>query len=239
MPYYSTTNRAMPTFELHTMKPINPITVVIADDHELFRNGLALLLGSEPYISIKALAGNGRELLEQVKQWKPEVVLTDIRMPILNGVEATREIRQISPATEVIALSMYNDQSLIIDMLQAGAIGYLLKNAEQTEILNAIKAVSQHEHYYSREIGLLLARYIQQKKVPNASDTVFTEREIEVIRYICQEYTTEEIGKKMYLSKRTIDGYRSAIINKMHVKGTAGIVMYAVEHQLFNAKEPV
>jgi len=211
----------------------HPIKIVIADDHELIREGLSLILAKEPNISIMGIAANGQELVTLVQQHRPQVVLTDIVMPVMNGIEATQRIKDILPEIEVIALSMFDDQSMIVDILEAGAIGYLLKNADKSEILDAIQAVSEHEHYYCKAISIKLARYVSQSRTKQKAAVHFSEKQLEVIRYICMEFTTQEIGKELYLSKRTIDGYRSAILEKMNVRGTAGIVIYAIQHGLF------
>lgn len=215
----------------------HPISLVIADDHQLLRDGLAFILSKEAGLKITGIARNGAELVQLVGQHKPDVVLTDIVMPLLNGIEATRQIKNLSPATEVIALSMFDEQSVIVEMLEAGAIGYLLKNADRSEILDAIHSVSDHEHYYCKEISVKLAKYVLLSNSRHQPVITFTKKELEVIRYICKELTTQQIGKKLYLSKRTIDGYRSSILNKMNVKGTAGIVMYAMQHNLLEQKD--
>jgi DNA-binding NarL/FixJ family response regulator len=210
-----------------------PVKLVIADDYELFRDGISLILAKESNILVQGMAANGQELVEMVKQHQPDVVLTDIVMPVTDGIEATRQIRQVSPATEVIALSMFDDQSLIVDILEAGATGYLLKNAEKAEILEAIYTAARHEQYYSKAISIKLARYLANARSRKQNAISFSEKELQVIQYICKEFTTEQIGKELYLSKRTIDGYRAEILRKLNVRGTAGIVIYAIQHNLF------
>jgi DNA-binding NarL/FixJ family response regulator len=215
----------------HTPRPVK---LVIADDHELVREGLSAVLVKEPGVELLGVASDGRQLVAMVKQFSPAVVLTDLKMPLMDGIEATRQIRAESPGTEVIALSMFDDQSLILDILDAGAIGYLLKNAPRSEIVEAIRCAAMNEQYYSREISLKLAQYVSHTRARQQSKVDFTEKELQVIRYICREFTSEEIGKQMYHSKRTIDDYRAAILHKMNVKGVAGIVVYAIQHGLFS-----
>jgi two-component system, NarL family, response regulator NreC len=218
-------------------KQHQPISLLIADDHELLRNGLVSILSKEPGLDIKGIAANGAELVELARLHQPDVILTDIVMPVIDGIEAIRQIRRFLPATEIIALSMFDDELLIINVLEAGATGYLLKNADKSEILSAIRSASEHEHYYCREISMKLAKYATQSKLRHQPIIAFTPKELEIIRYICQEFTTQQIGLQLYLSKRTIDGYRSSILNKMKVKSTAGIVIYAIQHNLFDLRE--
>ena len=223
------------------MKKFNrPVTIVIADDHELFRDGLSLILAKEPDINIVGIAANGLELVELVKQHKPAVVLTDIVMPGIDGIEATKQILQTAPATEVVALSMFDDESLIVDILDAGATGYLLKNADKAEIVEAVYTAAKHEQYYSKTISIKLAKFVASNRIRKQPAPAFTENELEVIRYICKEFTTREIGEQLHLSKRTIHGYRSEILRKINVRSTAGIVIYAIQHNLYtpdSAKE--
>lgn len=213
------------------------VSVIIADDHELVREGLQALLAKEHDINLVGSACNGRELVEMVNAHQPSVVLTDLKMPLMDGIEATRDIRAAFPFVEVIALSMYDDETLVLDALEAGACGYLLKNADKSEILRAIRQAFMHEQYYCKEISLKLARYLAKTRKPEQARVKFTAKESEVIRYICEGLTTEDIGKKLFLSKRTIDGYRSDILHKLNVKGTAGIVVYAMKHGLYDPGE--
>jgi DNA-binding NarL/FixJ family response regulator len=220
------------------MKPLNPINIIIADDHEIFRDGLKLMLSKEPGISILAEASNGRELVHLVESFKPDVILTDIVMPVMDGIEAVKQIRVSNPQTTVIALSMFDNESLIVDMLEAGALGYLLKNADKDEILEAIRSVNMHHPYYCKSTSIKLAKLISKSKFKGLEAKVqFNEKEKEIIHYICQEFTNKEIGGKMFLSKRTVDGYRSKIMEKMQVKSTAGIVIYAIRHELYKVDE--
>lgn len=221
------------------MKPKNPINIIIADDHEIFRDGLQLMLRKDPDINILAEASNGEELVNMVVQLKPDVVLTDIVMPSMDGVEATKNIIRQLPETAIIALSMFDQESLIVDMLEAGAIGYLLKNADKQEILEAIRSVNMHKPYYCKSTSTKLAKLISKSKFKGLDEKIdFSEKEKEIILFICNEFTNKEIGDKMFLSKRTVDGYRAKIMEKMQVKSTAGIVIYAIRNGLFKVDEP-
>jgi two-component system, NarL family, response regulator NreC len=221
------------------MKLKNPINIIIADDHEIFRDGLQLMLTKDPGINILAEASNGEELVKAVLRYKPDVVLTDIVMPSMDGIEATKNIIKQLPETAIIALSMFDQESLIVDMLEAGAIGYLLKNADKQEILEAIRSVNLYKPYYCKSTSTKLAKLISKSKFKGPDKKFdFSEREKEIILFICAEFTNKEIGDKMFLSKRTVDGYRAKIMEKMEVKSTAGIVIYAVRQGLFKLDEP-
>jgi two-component system response regulator NreC len=157
-------------------------------------------------------------------------------MPVMDGIEATRRLTQSFPAVNIIALSMFDQDNLIIDMLEAGAKGYLLKNADKSEIIDAINSVYKNVPYYCRSTSVKLARMIGQskfnpyKKIEKPS---FSEKEIKIIQFICQEFTNKEIGKELYLSDRTVEGYRVKILGKMNVKSTAGIVIYAIKNGIY------
>jgi two-component system, NarL family, response regulator NreC len=220
------------------MKLTNPINIIIADDHEIFRDGLQLMLKKDPGINIMAEASNGEELVRVVIQFKPDVVLTDIIMPSMDGIEATKNIIKHFPEMAIIALSMFDQESLIVDMLEAGAIGYLLKNADKTEILEAIRSVNMYKPYYCKSTSTKLAKLISKSKFKGPDKKIdFSEKEKEIILFICREFTNKEIGDKMFLSKRTVDSYRAKIMEKMEVKSTAGIVIYAIRHGLYKVDE--
>jgi DNA-binding NarL/FixJ family response regulator len=222
------------------MKNTVTIKVIIADDHEIFRVGLRLMLRKEPGIAIIGDAANGKELVGLVEKDKPDVILTDIVMPEMDGIEATKKISTKYPDIGIIALSMFNQEWLVMDMLEAGAIGYLLKNADKNEILTAIRSVNMLTPYYCKTTSFNIAKLLSKTRSKVSDHHIeFTQREKEIIAYICEEFTNREIGKRMFLSKRTVDGYRSKILDKMHVKSTAGIVIYAIRHSLYKLENPL
>ncbi|RYY64402.1 MAG: response regulator transcription factor [Chitinophagaceae bacterium] len=210
-----------------------PIRVIIADDHELLREGLSLVLGKDPRLVVEGLAANGEQLVALTGCLRPQVVLTDIVMPGMDGIEATRRIRELSPETGVVALSTFDSPSMVIDMLRAGACGYLLKNVDRREIIEAIVAASRQEEYFCRIISRRLAQYVLSNDAGTVQRDLFSERELVIIRCICQEMTTEEISRELCLGKRTIDGLRARILGKMEARGTAGLVLYALLHGLY------
>ncbi|MBG9377539.1 response regulator transcription factor [Panacibacter sp. DH6] len=212
------------------------ITVVLADDHEIFRDGMKLMLSKLPGISILADASNGRELIKLVDELKPDIVVTDIKMPLMDGVEATKYITKKYPDTGVIALSMFDEISLIIEMLEAGASGYLVKDCDKTEIKEAIERVHQKEQYYCRHTGnklmQVMARNAKKDQGKNGAPAL-SEKEKEIIDLICQQYTTREIGEKLFMSPRTVEGYRLKILEKLEAKNTVGIVIAAIKYGIY------
>ncbi|MES2004932.1 MAG: response regulator transcription factor [Bacteroidota bacterium] len=217
-----------------------PIRILIADDHEVYRDGLKLMLSRENRFAIIGEAENGRELIGLAEETSPDIILTDIKMPKTDGIEATRKIFQRDTSIGIIALSMFNEESLVIDMLEAGAMGYLLKSSDKTEIIDAIDSVYHQHPYYCKSTTARLAITISESKFnpykKEAAAEQFTPKEVDIIRMICDEFSTKEIGDKLFQSTRTVEGYRSKIMEKMHARNTAGIVIYAIRHGLYRVK---
>jgi DNA-binding NarL/FixJ family response regulator len=216
------------------------IRVIICDDHEIFRDGLALMLSRQKDIVLCAEAGNGRELIELTTQHQPDVIITDIKMPLMDGIQATKHISKQFPNVRIIALSMFDEETLIVDMLEAGARGYLLKNADKQEILDAIETVYEEKNYYCHHTSARLANMIVKSNFnpfKKKDPVTFNERELDVIRLICQQYTAKEIGDRLFLSPRTVEGYRTRILEKMNAKNTVGVVVFALKHDLIGMSE--
>ena len=218
----------------------NSISLIIADDHEIFRDGLALMLSKQESVALVGQAGDGHELLQLVDEKKPDMVLTDIKMPRLDGISASRLLLQRYPDLKIIALSMFEEESLIVEMLETGAKGYLLKNADKKEIMEAIATVNEGSIYYCKHTTAHLASLIVKSKFDSrlkAPAALFTDRERDIIRLICRQHTAQEIGDLLFLSKRTVEGYRTRILEKMDVKNTAGVVIFALKHNIIREEE--
>ncbi len=218
------------------MKHYTPISILIADDHEIFRDGFRTMVKKFPELKLIGEAENGRDLVTLAQQLNPDVILTDIKMPKMDGVEATRELVGSKPGINIIALSMFDEDNLIIDMLEAGAKGYLLKNANKEEIIQAIRAVNNDKNYYCKNTSEKLLQLIAKSKFNPYKKLVkphFSEKEITVIGLVCDQYSNKEIAEKLNLSIRTIEGYRERIEEKMEVHNTAGIVVYAIKNGIY------
>lgn len=212
-----------------------PIRIVLADDHEIFRDGFRVMCNKIPSIQLIGEAEDGERLVEMVTVLQPDVVITDINMPRMDGVQAAKILNEAYPEIGIIALSMFDEEHLIVDMLEAGARGYLIKNAQKEEITEAIQAVFKNEKYYCTSTSIKLAKLIANSRTRNtkAQRVEFTEKEKIIIQYICQELSNKEIGEKLQLSKRTVEGYREKILEKIDAKNTAGIVVYAIKNEIY------
>jgi DNA-binding NarL/FixJ family response regulator len=204
------------------------IHIMIVDDHKLFRDGLKLLLKSNPIIGEISEASSGIEFLELLPSIKPDVVIMDISMPGMTGIEATKKAIEMMPKLNIIALSMYADEEYYSNMIGAGAKAFLLKNADIEEVQNAIVSVCEGRNYFSQEIMYNLVKNINQvKKTVNTPD--LTEREIEILYAICKGLSNQEIGDTLFISKRTVDKHRANILEKTNNNNTASLVMWAIK----------
>lgn len=193
-----------------------------------------MLLNNEENLQVTGEAINGKELIDCVEQMKPDLVITDIEMPVMSGIEATRIIKQRYPHIGVIALTMFNDEYLIVDMMEAGANGYLLKNMEAEEVFESIEWVRKGKNYFSNDTSMRLVKQLAKSRMQTPEDTiVFTDKEKEIIKLICEQYASKEIANITQLSKRTVDKYRDHIMEKTGSTNLAGVVVYAIRHGLF------
>jgi two-component system, NarL family, response regulator NreC len=214
------------------------IKVIIADDHEIFRDGLVMLLKSIEGIELVGEAKNGEELVNLVLKRVPDIVLTDIKMPKLDGIQAAKKILYKHSHIGIIALTMFEEGEQILEMIEAGAMGYLIKNASKEEMEDAIFTVHNNMNYYCKQTSAKIAKLIAAKGFhPNNRQerATFKEVELDIIRLICAGATSKEIGEKVVLSYRTIEGYRAKIQEKMQVENAAGIIKYAIKHNLIES----
>lgn len=206
------------------------ISIGIADDHKLFRKGMIALLETFHDLKIIWDAENGLELLEKAKTELPDIILIDINMPKKNGIETTRELKELYPGCNIIALSMYDDESNIITMLEQGANGYLLKDSDPDEIYTAIRSVLEKGIYYSTHVTKILTNSLIHRSSLNADHALLNENEIAYLKLVCKEYTNKEIAGIMNISDRTADGYRDRLLEKLKVKNRIGLALYAYKH---------
>lgn len=208
---------------------MDSLSIMIVDDHKLFRDGLTLLLKSQSFICDIYEASNGIEFLELLPKLNPDIVIMDISMPEMSGIEATKRAIEMIPTLKIIALSMYADEEYYSNMISAGAKAFLLKNADIEEVRNAILSVCEGKNYFSQEIMYNLVKNIHQvKKVTNTPD--LTEREIEILYCICKGLSNQEIGDKLFISKRTVDKHRANILEKTANNNTASLVIWAIKN---------
>ncbi|PAW95024.1 DNA-binding response regulator [Mucilaginibacter sp. MD40] len=210
---------------------MNKIRIGIVDDYTIFRDGLRVSLASDRELEVVFEAGNGQETLDYLANTPTDVILMDLKMPVMDGMEATRKIRIEYPDCKIIAITLYDDEKFIIHLMELGASGYLLKNAESGEIRKSIHAVYQDGYYFNDVVNkALLKRLVIKGKVKPSfnNEAELTDRELQVLKLICQENTAAEIGDKIYLSPRSVEGIRQRLIDKIGVRNTAGLVMYAV-----------
>lgn len=223
------------------METFKIITVVIADDHAFFREGLSKVLNANSKIKVVAEAVNGIELIALAKEYKPDILIVDIAMPILDGIKAVTEIMNLGIPSKVIALSMHTEDSIMLQMLNAGAMGFLDKNTSKEEMYEAIDSVFIHNSVYfpeSTNAHMMELLYTSTYKPYPEADIIFTNRELEVIQMICNDFTSKEIGARLDLSPRTVDTHRVRIMEKMNVKSVAGLVAYAYSHAIIKIKVP-
>jgi len=215
------------------------IKLVIADDHSLFRKGLISMFKEMPAFRVIGEAGNGKELLALLKRKTPDVVLLDLKMPIMDGVEVTEYMKKRYPDIKIVVLTMYDNQKFIIHLVELGVNGYLLKNTDPGEMEKTIITVMKEGFGFNKYVISVMRNTIlhQHKQKPSfEAEADFTKRELEILKLICEQYTNAEIGKKLHRSARTVEGYRKQILAKIGAKNTAGMVLYAVRYGLIESK---
>ena len=212
------------------------IKIIMADDQPICRKGFSSMFRDMPEVTLLAEAANGQELVRLVDYYKPDVILTDIRMPVMDGMTATSIIRKKHARTYVIAFTISEDYKSIIQMEQAGVSGYLLKDATADEILKAIRSVHRGETYYCTSTKAILSRFQKSthyNPVTNEYNVLFNDTEKKIIYYICCQLAAKEIAATMKMNLRTLEGWRTRIMEKMNVINTAGLCVYAVKHGLY------
>lgn len=206
---------------------------VIADDHKIFRQGLRIALGSDPMITFIGEAENGQKLLELLKIKVPDIILLDIHMPRMDGIDATREISKLYPDIKIIILTIREDEKLVCHLLELGAHAYLLKNAEPSDIKKAMHSVCANGYYINQMVSKnMIKDLLKKKSVANSfkEDVMLTERETMILELICKEHTSAEIGERLYLSPRTVEGIRAELQHKIGVKSAVGLAIYAMKN---------
>jgi DNA-binding NarL/FixJ family response regulator len=211
------------------------IKIILADDEELFRKGILFLLEREKNIEVIFEASNGLELIDYLKQNDnyPDIIMMDLKMPFLNGVEATKIIHKEFPVVKIIALTSYNTKSFIANMIDVGASSYLVKSASPKSMISTINEVYKKGFYYDDIVLEVIQDDILSKPSKNKFDEDYlTNREREVLELICQQYSTNEISQKLFISSRTVEGHRNNLLLKTESKNIAGLVVYAIQNKI-------
>lgn len=209
------------------------INLLIADDHQIFIDGLKSLLASDKRFVVVAEANNGKEVLEQLANKEIDIAILDVNMPEMNGIEATKLIAKNYPVVKTLILTMHNRKEFIVELIAAGASGYLLKNCNKSELTDALLALNDNKDYYSREVTDAVIESLKQKKKGELHPQIeLSKREVEVLQLIAKEFTTKEIGQKLFISENTVETHRRNLISKLNMRNTAGLVRYAVENKL-------
>lgn len=207
------------------------LSVILVDDHQLFREGLKLLLSNFKIIGRIKEAACGEELLELLNAERPDIIFMDINMPGIGGIEATRLAIQSDPDLNIIGLSMYADEDYYMKMINAGAKGFVLKNSSIHEVEAAIQHIMAGKNYFSQEILTGLVKNINRKRNYIHTDEL-SERELEVLYQICKGLSNQEIADTLHISKRTVDKHRENLLGKTNSKNTVGLVMYAIKNNI-------
>jgi len=216
------------------------IRVMIADDHNMFVDGVELILDGIENIQVVSKCYTGTEVFEKLAHIPADVILLDINLPGMNGLEVCQKLSKDYPAVKVLALSMHNEESFVTEILKYGAQGYILKNTGKKELINAIETVFEGQSYFSEEVTETIMKSLVHQKSGNKKSSILSpkisRREKEVLELIVKEHTTQEIADTLFISLKTVESHRRSLLTKMGVRNTAGLVRVAIENQLI--KQP-
>ncbi|MCL4426640.1 MAG: response regulator transcription factor [Firmicutes bacterium] len=211
------------------------IRVLLVDDHTILRDGIRLLLSSQEDIEVVGEAGDGREAVEKVLQLQPDVVLMDIGLPVMNGIEATRTITQKRPATKVLVLTMHEDEEYVLPLLAAGASGYVLKKTASSELISALRAVAEGNAFLHPAVAkTVIDKYLQgaAPEGDSGGPDGLTEREVEVLKLVAQGLSNREIADRLFISIKTVQAHRSNIMEKLNLHDRVDLAKYAIRKGL-------
>lgn len=211
------------------------IRVLLADDHTILRAGLRMMLNAQPDIEVIGEARDGREAVAEALRLQPDMILMDITMPECNGIEATRQIKRLMPDVRVLVLTMHENEEYLFQTLRAGAAGYILKEAADTELISAIRVISSGRFYLSPSAqSLMIGDYLQRVRTGEERDSYsgLTEREREILKLVAEGYTNNQIGERLFISPKTVDTHRTHIMDKLNLHSRAELVKYAMRRGL-------
>ena len=217
---------------MQTTNETTPLRMMIVDDHQMFIDGVKSLLRKEESIEIIAQANSGHEALERLKQQEVDFVITDINMPGMSGTELAAKIKQQYPEIKVLVLSMFNEIEIINEILRSEAEGYILKNTGKDELLEAINHIRDDGTFYSNEVVKLMMASTKQTKQRTENQQLLTNREMEILKLVCEEYSTADIAETLFISPRTVETHRKNIMHKTGCKTLVGLIKFAIANQL-------
>ena len=211
---------------------LKPVNVFIVDDHSLIREGIKSSLENFRTVAVVGEAANGKQALAELAKQSVDIVLMDISMSVMDGIEATRKIRKLFPDLKVLALTMHDDNSHILKMMKAGALGYVLKSENSKNLVKAIETVAKGQTYFGKKVSDTMMNHLMSVKTKKSTFgfSQLTKREVEILRHIAEGLTNPEIAKKLFIGHRTVDTHRRNLIQKLNVKNTAGLVRVAIKN---------
>ena len=211
------------------------IMVLIVDDHTIVRDGIRSLLALVADIEVVGEAANGKEALEKTRELAPDVVLMDLAMPIMGGLEATRKIRKEFPGTKVLALTQYDDSEYVVPIIEAGACGFITKMSVFSELAEAIEAAYRGDSYLSSSAATALVEEYQQKTIAEGEQDPYqqlTDREREVLKLVAEGHTTREIAEILIVSPKTVEWYKTSLMNKLNIHSRTDLIKYAIRKRI-------
>ena len=214
------------------------IKILVADDHAMFVDGIESILKNEKDITVIGHCYNGQSVLDFVKKDQPDIILLDINLPDMTGIEVSKKILSSNPEVKILAISMFNEESFVTEILNNGAQGYILKNTGREELLKAIHTIYDGQTYFSNDVtNTIMSGLMKQRKESSKKTGFFpkiSRREKEVLTLIIKEHTTQEIAKKLFISLKTVESHRSNLLNKLNARNTAGLVRITLENKLLD-----
>ncbi len=208
------------------------IKLYIVDDHQIMIDGIKALLTNKPAFEIIGENTNPINALEEIKKNTPDIVISDINMKEMSGIELTKQLKEIFPDLKILALSMFGDKETISEMLEAGINGYVLKNTGTDELVTALTKLSINQPFFSDEVTTEMMRVISTPKTPQKEIIHLTPREIEIVKLISEEYNNAKIGDKLFISERTVETHRKNIFRKTNTKSVAGLIKFAIDQKI-------
>jgi two-component system, NarL family, response regulator NreC len=211
------------------------IRTLLVDDHTILRAGLKMMLNAQPNIEVVGEAQDGRQAIDEAQRLQPDIVLMDITMPEMNGIEATRQIKRLNPTIKILILTMHEHEEYVFQALQAGASGYMLKDATNTELITAIHVIKNGQFYLSPTAqSIVVGDYLQKVRAGEEHDSYssLTEREREILKLVAEGYTNNQIAERLVISPKTVDTHRTHIMDKLNMHSRAELIKYAMRRGL-------